>query len=66
MKKIKRWRVYQTISIFVDAENGEEAKNKILSDESNCGWITMQEWNKWDVELDCIYKGEGEVENDNR
>ena len=55
MKKIKRWRVYQTISILVDAENEEEAKNKVLSDESNFGWITMQEWNKWDVELDCQY-----------
>ena len=58
---IKRWRVYQTISILVDAENETEAKDKALSDESN-----FDGWNKWDVELDCIYKGEGEVENDNR
>jgi len=52
MKKIKRWRVHQTISILVDAENEEEARNKALSDESN-----FDGWDKWDVELDCIYEG---------
>ncbi len=63
---IKRWRVSQTISILVDAENEIEAKNRALSDESN-----FDGWNKWiiepytEVELDCIYK-EREVEDDNR
>ena len=57
---IKRWRVYQTISILVDAENEIEAKDKALSDESN-----FDGWNKWDVELDCVYMGESEVEDDN-
>ena len=50
MKKIKRWRVSQTISILVDAENEIEARNKALSDESNYAG-----WDKWDVELDCQY-----------
>ena len=55
MKKIKRWRVYQTISILVDAENEIEAREKALSDESN-----LDGWNKWDVEL------ENEADKDDR
>ena len=35
MKKIKRWRVYQTISILVDAENEVEAKDKVLNVQIN-------------------------------
>ena len=58
MKKIKRWRVHQTISILVDAENEEEAKNRALSDESNFdGWNKWTSKTKWDVELDCQYEG---------
>ena len=55
MKKIKRWRVSQTISILVDAENEIEAREKALSDESN-----LDGWNKWDVEL------ENEADKDDR
>ena len=56
MKKIKRWRVYQTISILVDAENKEDAKNRALSDESNFdGWNKWTSKTKWAVELDCQY-----------
>ena len=55
--KIKRWRVFQTISILVDADNEEEARNKALSDESN-----FDGWNKWDVELDCQYVNTKEKE----
>ena len=42
---MKKYRVYQTISIFVEADNEAEAKEKALSDESN-----LDGWNKWDVE----------------
>jgi len=42
---MKQYRVYQTISIFVEAENETEAIDKVLSDESN-----FDGWNKWDVE----------------
>ena len=42
---MKQYRVYQTISIFVEAENEIEAKDKALSDESN-----FDGWNKWEVE----------------
>ena len=59
MKKIKRWRVYQTISILVDAENEIEAREKALSDESN-----LDGWNKWDVELDCQYVDNSKLENE--
>ena len=44
---MKQYRVYQTISIFVEAENEIEAKEKALSDESN-----FDGWNKWDIE--CV------------
>ena len=44
---MKQYRVYQTISIFVEAENEMEAKEKALSDESN-----FDGWNKWVVE--CV------------
>ena len=54
MKKIKRWRVYQTISILVDAENEVEAKDKVLNVLIGDG-INLDGWNKWDVELDCHY-----------
>ena len=38
----KTYRVYQTISIFVEAENEMEAKEKALSDESNFdGWNNL-------------------------
>ena len=47
---MKQYRVYQTITIFVEAENETEAIDKALSDESN-----FDGWNKWDVELDCEY-----------
>ena len=42
---MKQYRVYQTITIFVEAENETEARDKALSDESN-----FDGWNKWDVE----------------
>ena len=50
---MKQYRVYQTISIFVEAENEMEAKEKALSDESN-----FDGWNKWVVE--CV----DDIQND--
>ena len=42
--KMKKYRVYQTISIFVEANNEAEAKEKALTDDNLNGW------NKWDIE----------------
>ena len=44
---MKEYRVYQTISIFVEAENEVDAREKALSDESN-----LDGWDRWDVE--CV------------
>lgn len=41
---MKKYKVYQTISIFVEAENETEAKEKALTDDNLDGW------NKWDIE----------------
>ena len=41
---MKKYRVYQTISIFVEANNEAEAKEKALTDDNLDGW------NKWDIE----------------
>tara|TARA_R100000234_G_C4996121_1_gene178031 strand:+ start:482 stop:817 length:336 start_codon:yes stop_codon:yes gene_type:complete len=41
---MKKYRVHQTISIFVEAENDIEAKEKALTDDNLDGW------NKWDIE----------------
>ena len=46
---MKKYRVYQTISIFVEAENETEAVEKVKDDEN-----TYQGWNKWEVECDDI------------
>jgi len=41
---MNKYRVHQTISIFVEAENEVEAKEKALTDDNLDGW------NKWDIE----------------
>ena len=47
---MKKYRVYQTISIFVEAENEVKAVEKVKSDQN-----TYLGWNKWDTEeFDCI------------
>ena len=47
---MKEYRVYQTISIFVEAENEVKAVEKVKSDQN-----TYLGWNKWDTEeCDCI------------
>lgn len=43
----KTYRVYQTISIFVEAENEIEAINKVREDEN-----TYLGWDKWETEID--------------
>ena len=42
---MKEYRVYQTISIFVEAENEVKAVEKVKSDQN-----TYLGWNKWDTE----------------
>ena len=44
--KMKQYRVFQTISVFVEAKNEVEAVEKVRSDEN-----TYQGWDKWDIEL---------------
>ena len=60
----KKYRVYQTISIFVEAKNEVEAVEKVRSNED-----TYNGWDKWDVECDSIidfypYINEEEEGND--
>ena len=43
---MKQYKVYQTISVFVEAENEVKAIEKVRDDEA-----TYQGWDKWDVEL---------------
>ena len=43
---MKQYKVYQTISIFVEAENEVEAVEKVREDES-----TYLGWDKWDTEI---------------
>ena len=42
---MKQYKVYQTISIFVDAENETEAIDKVREEPS-----TYEGWTKWEVE----------------
>ena len=42
---MKMYRVFQTISIFVEAKNEVEAVEKVRSDED-----TYRGWHKWDIE----------------
>ena len=41
----KQYRVYQTISIFIEAENEIEAVDKVRNEPS-----TYEGWTKWDTE----------------
>ena len=42
---MKKYRVYQTISIFVEANNEVEAVEKVRTDEN-----TYLGWDKWNTE----------------
>ena len=42
---MKQYKVYQTISIFNDAENETEAIDKVREEPS-----TYEGWNKWEIE----------------
>ncbi len=46
---MSKYRVYQTISIFVEADSEIEAIEKVRNDES-----TYQGWDKWEVECNDI------------
>ena len=46
MKGMKEYRVYQTISIFVKAEDKIKAIEKVRDDEG-----TYIGWDKWNVEV---------------
>jgi hypothetical protein len=45
MKEIKQYRVFQTISVFVEAKNEVEAVQKVREDEN-----TYNGWDKWYTE----------------
>ena len=45
-KMKKQYRVFQTISVFVEAENEVKAIEKVRSDEDR-----YSGWDKWDIEL---------------
>ena len=42
---MKQYRVYQTITIFVEAENESKAVDKVRDEPS-----TYENWTKWEVE----------------
>ena len=42
---MKQYRVYQTISVFVEAENAGDAVDKVRDEPS-----TYEGWTKWNIE----------------